>query len=419
VDRRLRLLKVLTLVCGLILLGGGMGCMLLYLLLPAVYEGPDLLATSLTIASMAALAMTLGFALAYQARASLRGSPSRTFQPPSPWSLGLVFLACLIVGQGLISLAGQSRGTAILFPPFHVLAASCPALAILAFVGRRTKAGSWRTVSLEVSHGALLATVGALVTELIVILALVIGVSMVVVLTPGGPERLMELSANLQDPVWLENPENLTELLLSPAALLLIVLVFVLIAPLIEEFLKALGVLLLGYRLRGRAQALLWGVACGAGFALAEGLFNGSLALDGWSVIMLLRCAASLMHCVAGGIMGLGWHETLTSRRPWRLLAAYGVATGIHGLWNAAAVGVALPSLLILDSSDHMYAQGFAELIILGSLLLLVALTIFMVVVLWRLTKRVCQESPEPAAMVADSTSGGHTDGEATSEEGS
>lgn len=417
-DQRLRLLKVLTLVCGLILVGGGTGCVLLYLLLPLTYEGPDLLATSLTVASLAAMAVTLGFALAYQARASLRGLPSRTFQPPSARSLGLLFLVCLIVGQGLISFAGRSRGTAILFPPFHVLAAACPALAILAFVAKRTKAGSWRTVTLEVSHGALLATLGALTAELMVILALVIAVSMVVVFTPGGAERLMELSANLQDPVWLENPENLAQLVLSPAALFLIVLVFTLIAPLIEEFLKGLGVLLLGYRLRGRAQALLWGVACGAGFALAEGLFNGSLALEGWSPIMLLRCAASLMHCVASGIMGLGWHQTLTSRRPWRLLAAYTAATGIHALWNAAAVGVALPSLLILDNPDDVFAQGLAGLIILGSLVLLVVLTVSVVVVLWYLTKRVCQEPSEPAAEVANSASGGQASGAAASEEG-
>ena len=165
------------------------------------------------------MAVTLGFALAYQARASLRGHPSRTFQPPSPRSLGLLFVVCLIVGQVLISFAGRSSGTAILFPPFHILAAACPALAILAFVGRRTMAGSWRTVSLELSHGALLATLGALAAELMVIVALVMAISMVVVFTPGGAERLMELSVNLQDPVWLENPENLTQLVLSPAAL--------------------------------------------------------------------------------------------------------------------------------------------------------------------------------------------------------
>jgi RsiW-degrading membrane proteinase PrsW (M82 family) len=428
VEQRLRLLKVLTLVCGLILLGGGVGCMLLYLLLPVIYGGPDLLATSLTVASMAAMALVLGFALAYQARASLRGLPSRTFERPSPQVLVLVFLVSLLVGQSVISLAGHSAAAAIFFPPFHILAAASPALAILAFVGRRTKAGSWRTVSLEVSHGALLATLGALAAELMVILALAIVVSMVVVFTPGGPERLMELSTNLQDPLWLENPENLAQLLLSPAGLLLIFLLFVLTAPLIEEFLKGLGVLLLGYRLRGRAQALLWGVACGAGFALAEGLFNGSLALEGWALIMLLRFAASLMHCAASGIMGLGWHETLTSRRPWRLLATYAAATGIHALWNAASMGVALPSLLIMDSPDDVFGQSLAGLAILGSVTLLVVLTVSMVVVLWHLTKRIPPTPPGPAvpgqpgastAEIANSTSAGHTDGEATSEEGS
>jgi hypothetical protein len=214
-------------------------------------------------------------------------------------------------------------------------------------------------------------------------------VSFIIVFTPGGAERLMELSANLQDPAWVENTENLAQLILSPAALTVILLLFVILAPLIEEFLKALGVLLLGYRLRGRAEALLWGVACGAGFALTESLFNGSIALEGWGPVMLMRWGASLMHCVASGMMGLGWHDTLVSRRPWRLLAAYAASTGIHALWNAAAVGVAAPSLLMVSTPEDVLAQGVAGLTLLGSLAFLFLLTISMVVLLFHLTKRV------------------------------
>jgi hypothetical protein len=177
-----------------------------------------------------------------------------------------------------------------------------------------------------------------------------------------------------------------------------IVLVFVVLAPLIEEFLKALGVLLLGYRLRGRAEAWVWGVACGAGFALAESLFNGSIALEGWGAVMLIRWGASLMHCVASGIMGLGWHDALASRRPWRLLTAYARSTGIHALWNAAAVGVAVPSLLAVSTPDNMLAQGVAGLILLGSLALLVLLTLSMVVVVVRLTRTVRPTEAESAA---------------------
>jgi RsiW-degrading membrane proteinase PrsW (M82 family) len=419
-------LKVLTLAGGLLLAGGGAGCGLLYVLLPLFYREPDLLPTNLTIASLAAITLTLGVALAFQARASLKGQPSGNFRPPSGRALGLLFIACLLIGQVLISFAGGSPANALIFPPIHILAAVSPALAILAYVGRRTGAASWRTISLEVSHGALLAPLGALVAELIVIVGLVVAISMVVVFTPGGAERLWELSAHLQDPAWVENPENLVPLLLSPAALVIILLVFVIIAPLIEEFLKALGVLLLGYRLRGRAEALLWGVACGAGFALTESLFNGSIALEGWGAVMLMRWGASLMHCVSSGILGLGWYHAFASRRPWRLLKAYAASTGVHALWNLAAVGVALPSLLLAGGPDDVLGQVLPGFALSFSLVLLVVLTISMVLGLRRLTRGVGQRPPEyavlsqmeaPGSEVMDSASGDHRDRAASLEE--
>jgi RsiW-degrading membrane proteinase PrsW (M82 family) len=395
--QKLRLLKLFILACGLTLIALGAVCLVLYVLVPLTYQGPDLLATNLTIASLGVITLTLGIALAYQARASLRGRPSREFRPPSARLLGLLFVLSLIVGQGLIFVGGGSSATAILFPAFHILAAACPALAILAYVARSTRTVSWRSASLEVSHGALLAPTAALAAELIVILALIVAVSLIVVFTPGGAERLLQLSTDLQDPAWVENPENLAQLVLSPPALAVIVLVFVVLAPLIEEFLKALGVLLLGYRLRGRAEAWVWGVACGAGFALAESLFNGSIALEGWGIVMVTRWGASLMHCVASGIMGLGWHDALASRRPWRLLTAYARSTGVHALWNAAAVGVAVPSLLALTTPDNIVAQGVAGLTLLGSLAVLLLLSLSMIVLLVRSTRAVRPTEAESA----------------------
>jgi hypothetical protein len=224
-------------------------------------------------------------------------------------------------------------------------------------------------------------------------------VSLIVVLMPGGIDGLMELSLNLQDPAWLEDPQNLAELVLSPAVLTLIVVIFVVVAPLIEELLKGLGVLFLGYRLRGEAEALLWGVACGAGFALGESLFNGSVALEGWSAVMIMRWGATLMHCLGSGIMGLGWHHAIVSKRPWRLLGAYGASAGLHALWNGAAIGVAIPSLLIVLRPDNFIAQGIAGLIILGSLVVLFSLVTCMVIIMVYLTRRASGLSSAPAAM--------------------
>jgi len=388
---KFRVAAALVLLGGLFLLSGGAGCAVLFLFVPFAYHGPDLLATNLTIASVAALGITLGVALLHHARRFLRGHTSAMFYPPSAGRLILLFVLCLFVGQLMVSLLPSARFTAWAFPLFHILGAATPALAILAFVARRTKAASWRTVTLELAHGAVLAPTAALAAELVVVLAVLVAISFIVALTPGGVQTLLDLSENLQDPTWLENTDNLAHLILSPAALSAIALVFVVAAPLIEEFLKGLGVVLLGYRLRGQAEAWLWGVACGAGFAVGEGLFNGSLALEGWGAVMLMRCGASLMHCTASGIMGLGWYQALVRRRPWRLLAAFVASVGMHALWNAAAVGVAVPSLLVMSNPDDLLKQGFGGLVMLGALALLVVLTISMGVATVRLTNRARQ----------------------------
>ena len=393
--QRLRFVRVLVLLAGSLLLAGGTGCAVLYILTPFIYGGADLLPTNLTVAALAAIGLSFGFGLISIGRNSLRGIPSATFHPPSPWRFVSLFVLCLIAGQLMLFLLPTARLTSWAFPPLHILAAASPALAVLAFVGRRTRAASRRTVGLELSYGALLAPMGALVAELIVILVVVIGVAVVVVLTPGGIETLVDLSNSLQDPLWIEDPVNLAQLVLSPAALTIIVVVFVILAPLIEEFLKGLGVLLLGYRLRGQAEALLWGVACGAGFAIGESFFNGSIALEGWGAVMVMRWGASLMHCIASGVMGLGWHAALVERRPWRLLAAFGASTGIHALWNGAAVAVALPSLLIMSRPGDLTTQSFAALIVIGALAVLILLTISMIIVTVRLTRKAGQASVE------------------------
>jgi RsiW-degrading membrane proteinase PrsW (M82 family) len=397
---------MLVLPGGLLLLSGGAGCAILYLLLPFLDGGPDLLATNLTVASVAAIGLTLGFALLYQARRFLAGHPSATFYPPSPRRLILLFFLCLFAGQLMVSLLPSARVTALVFPLLHILAAATPALAILAFVGRRTTAASWRTVVLELSHGAVLAPMAALAAELAVVLAVVVAICLIVALTPGGVERLVELSVNLQDPTWLENTDNVARLVLSPAVLSAITLVFVVVAPLIEELLKGLGVPLLGYRLRGQAEALLWGVACGAGFAIGESLFNGSIALEGWGAVMLMRCGASLMHCTASGVMGLGWQQALVRKRPWRLLAAYVASAGVHALWNAAAVGVAVPSLWVMSNPDDLWRQGFGGLAMLGSLALLVLLTLSMGIAMVHLTNRARQASSKEQLAVKEEAPG-------------
>jgi hypothetical protein len=125
------------------------------------------------------------------------------------------------------------------------------------------------------------------------------------------------------------------------------------VAPLVEEAGKGHGVLLLGYRRPTRAQAFVWGVAGGAGFALAEGLFNGALGLQAWGATAVMRAAASVMHAMGGGLTGLGWQSLLATRRPGRFFGFYLLAVTLHGLWNASVGGVAWLSMRPLGSPSN------------------------------------------------------------------
>jgi len=90
-------------------------------------------------------------------------------------------------------------------------------------------------------------------------------------------------------------------------------------------------------------------VASGAGFALTENLFNGALGgVEGWTLGAVARFGATVMHCFTGGLVGWGWGQLWTARRPLRFLGAYVAAVTVHGVWNAAAVGIVLLSASLL-----------------------------------------------------------------------
>ena len=67
-----------------------------------------------------------------------------------------------------------------------------------------------------------------------------------------------------------------------------------------------------------RLDGFLFGVAAGVGFAIVEGILNGTLALrmsGAWAGLMVFRGSAAAMHCLASGLVGLGWQAILVERR--------------------------------------------------------------------------------------------------------
>lgn len=133
----------------------------------------------------------------------------------------------------------------------------------------------------------------------------------------------------------------------------------VLVAPLVEEPTKALFLFL---AVRSRAwdnmtDGFVYGAAAGLGFGMTENfLYFSTVASSGdlisWAGTIAIRTLYSaLMHATATSCVGaaLGWAKT---RRTAALLLAlpvgFGVAMGMHGLWNG---------LLTWDAAAQMNGQ--------------------------------------------------------------
>jgi RsiW-degrading membrane proteinase PrsW (M82 family) len=226
--------------------------------------------------------------------------------------------------------------------------------------------GAFGTTAISFAMEAAVAVVG------------LVAVVTIVALTPGGLAQLVELQAILADPALLQDLETLSRWLLKPGILLPAALLLMVVAPLIEEAAKSLGVPLLALgmgRKPSAAQGWLWGMAAGAGFAITEGLFNTAAGLPFWAGIALLRAGATAMHMVCAGLTGLGWAQTLATRRARWVLGSYLVSVTLHGLWNGSTVLIVVASLWMMARPGDPAAMTGGGLAVVAGLMGLVLLT--------------------------------------------
>jgi hypothetical protein len=135
------------------------------------------------------------------------------------------------------------------------------------------------------------------------------------------------------------------------------------VAPLVEELTKPLGAILLGRRLRSPAEAFLVGMAGGAGFAIVENMLYESGGFGLWAAIATLRGIGGVLHPLNAGLVALGWYGVLCTRQPgrWRrLLALYGLAVGIHALWNGGL------TLIFSAAGAYFFAADTWEVSVYG-----------------------------------------------------
>jgi RsiW-degrading membrane proteinase PrsW (M82 family) len=268
----------------------------------------------------------------------------------------IVFLLAVSLGAGALALqnlikdAQVSTIVALVFPPWHVLAASVPPLALLAYAARRLGTTSGlRALVVSISWGAFGSTLLAVIAELVIAAVFLIAAALAIAVSPNGQSLVEQLQSQLVLARTTNDLTQLSRMMNDPKVLGVILLYAAVLVPFAEEALKTAIVAFADPRRTRLADALLWGMAAGAGFGLFENLFNSSAALGLWTMTVFLRIGATIMHVANGATMGRGWYAARVERRWSRLLIAYMVSVFFHGAWNAVA--------LVLGASAAYYLE--------------------------------------------------------------
>jgi RsiW-degrading membrane proteinase PrsW (M82 family) len=110
-------------------------------------------------------------------------------------------------------------------------------------------------------------------------------------------------------------------------------------APLVEEFLKVLGLLMLALAYRRGVRKMPWLEAEGSWYALGYvcGLLFGVVENFGYGEFGGLRFLALFSHALGSGLVGLGLYWGFFRRRGGWGILAYSAAVLLHSLWNTAS----------------------------------------------------------------------------------
>jgi len=269
--------------------------------------------------------------------AGLRRSWGSQFRLPSAAVLLLVFGASVLLGALVASI---KEPLVWLMLVAHAAAVLAPALAVVAFASRSGLGWSppvegltWRQVCLALAIGtAVVTTVAATFDGL-----LAQGLSTAVLASSGafdGLRYMDQLSHVFQYP---------DDYLSRGQTIVLLITVVAVMAPVMEEGFKGLGVALVLPRQATPSVALALGVAVGAGFGVTEASLYGAASLQhnsniDWWALMLIRGGATSMHAMNTGLIGLSLYRGQSGYGLRRAFPLYLAAVATHGLWNTLSV---------------------------------------------------------------------------------
>lgn len=127
---------------------------------------------------------------------------------------------------------------------------------------------------------------------------------------------------------------------------------YAIVAPLVEELAKVLGVMT---SLRRHAPdaytTFIGGISAGLGFAVFETLMYGLAAGDNWPLLVGIRAPGTLIHVTGTALSALGWHLQRT-RGGLALLWHYGAAVLVHASWNGLTMALVITAAGTADGAE-------------------------------------------------------------------
>jgi RsiW-degrading membrane proteinase PrsW (M82 family) len=295
-----------------------------FLGVPILDFGEDLLGEQLGQMAAMFLGLVCGSLALVHGFNSILKRRSGPFRLAPAYIFGIVFALVLGLGNLLLNFGVSEE---FLFPPVFLLGAALPTVAVVAWAARRLGWPiTWRQAALALVAGSTLSILIAILLE-----------TTLPFLAYNILYPLEDLAYTFSDILDFGSSGFLERLFFSP--MILVFLLFTAFeAPLPEEFAKALTIPFFGRkRIHSEKQAFIIGLLSGAGFAILENmLYEGLYAQwSGWSWggITLLRGLGSVLHPLCTGIVTLGWFRMREGGFK-ELLKAYGIAVGLHTLWN-------------------------------------------------------------------------------------
>lgn len=169
----------------------------------------------------------------------------------------------------------------------------------------------------------------------------------------------------------------------------LLVVGVVIVAPIVEEAAKGLGVRAGRPEIQGLRDGLVYGAAAGLGFSATENLLYGINALldpDGGTtaslaVIAIRSFSSSFLHASASAVVGYGLAKSWLTRRTWAFVPLYLIAVIMHASFN------------LLTVLGEVYSTQYGEI---GKAVSFVAAVIFAIVAITVVRSKLASR-PHPA----------------------